>query len=314
MAPKKGYKAMLLTSIVITILLAVGAFFLAWKVIGWSVLWSIVSGIVAGLVVGAILYFWVFPQTGWFDAKANEPSLSEAVEADKATTFVSNGASYSQKSILAGFVAADVNTVTCDGVPLTALVLPETGSGYTCTSEGWKVFSAEAPVAESFTCEQTAFPSTKPANGYWDWSDTLCDWVEVPFPQADCSPILVPVTDSCPVAQPVAPGSAFNEYTFVRGQTYHLNLSLEGASAGVEGNLLFKATTTFTAQFDGASWSYAGAISDPGCQYCDETSGDYTLTLANVPQLIGLVEVLDAPCTTSLGTTTLPVHKLVVVP
>lgn len=311
---------MLLTSIVITILLAVGAFFLAWKVIGWSVLWSIVSGIVAGLVVGAILYFWVFPQTGWFDAKADEPSLSEAVEADKTTTFVSDGATYSQKSILAGFVAADVNTVTCDGVPLSALKVPAEGSGYVCSSEGWKeVVPADVPVVEiSQACEQAPFPTNAPpANSYWLWDSQGCEWFAESFPNANGSPTLVPFpteTDSCPVAQPVAPGSAFNEYTFVRGQTYHLNLSLEGASAGVEGNLLFKATTTFTAQFDGASWSYAGAISDPGCQYCDETSGDYTLTLANVPQLTGLVEVLDAPCTTSLGTTTLPVHKLVVVP
>ncbi len=329
MAPKKGYKAMLLTSVLIGLAIAAGLFYLLWKVVGWSVVLSVVIAIVAGVVLGSALYFWALPATGLFDAKADEPSMSEAVEADKTTTFTWNGKSYDQASILAGFVAAPLETVECDGVPLTALAIPAEGSGYVCTSEGWK-------EETKLVVEEQTNNTNDPECGGKKLSELIApppgfvyvcsgtEWTFAIDPNnttttfTPVAPILVPfptdTADSCPVAQPVAPGSAFNEYTFVQGQTYHLNLSLEGASAGVEGNLLFKATTTFTAQFDGASWSYAGVISDPGCQYCDETSGDYTLTLANVPQLTGLVEVLDAPCTTSLGTTTLPVHKLVVVP
>lgn len=119
--------------------------------------------------------------------------------------------------------------------------------------------------------------------------------------------------DSCPVAIPVAPGNAFNRYTFEQGKTYHLNLSLEGAPANVEGNLLFVPTQTFTVEFDGSAWNYAGSITDSKCQFCEETAGDYVLTLDNVPQLKGLIEVLDTPCTTGIGTTTLKVHKLEVI-
>lgn len=126
-------------------------------------------------------------------------------------------------------------------------------------------------------------------------------------PTITCTPT---VDNGCPIAQAVAPGNAFNSYTFVAGSIYHMNLSLEGASAGIEGNLLFKATTTFTANFDGAAWLYSGMITSPTCQFCDETKGDYVLTLADVPQLTGLIEVLNSPCTTGAGSTTLPVHKL----
>lgn len=127
----------------------------------------------------------------------------------------------------------------------------------------------------------------------------------------ECTPTAEAVA-ICPPAWAVAPGSASNVYTFGQDQVYHLNLSLEGAPAGVEGNIMFRVTKTFTARFDGSAWTYAGIITDPNCQYCDETSGDYTLTLANVPQLTGYVKVLDVPCP-GIGPTTLPVHKLEIV-
>jgi len=120
-----------------------------------------------------------------------------------------------------------------------------------------------------------------------------------------------PVQNGCPPAIEVAPGSAFNEFTFVDGYYYHLNLSLEGAPAGIEGNLFFKVKSTFSLSFDGAAWEYQGPITTTDCQFFEETSGDKILTLDNVPQLNGLIEVLMAPNSASF-TTTLPVHKLVV--
>jgi hypothetical protein len=212
---------MLITSAVITILLAVGIFFLLWKALGWSVLWSVVTGVVVGLVIGAVLYFLAFPKLGWFEAKTDSPT-TEAVEAASTTTFTWNGKSYAQESILAGFVAAPFDAVECDGVSLSALAVPEEGNGYVCTSEGWKEeVLTEAPVEISQACEQSAFPTdAPPANTYWIWDQESCMWISVPFPTNNGAPTAGPTAG--PETIITTTGNFGAGSCVINGQTYTL--------------------------------------------------------------------------------------------
>jgi hypothetical protein len=99
--------------------------------------------------------------------------------------------------------------------------------------------------------------------------------------------------NSCPIAKWIASGSNIT-VLFEAGKTYHVNMSENGAPAGVEANSLFTVTTTFEMTFDGSVWEYPGLVTDGQCQLCSETAGDHWVE--NIPELNGLVEYHTPPC------------------
>jgi len=105
-----------------------------------------------------------------------------------------------------------------------------------------------------------------------------------------------PSFEHCSVAKPLGGSPAF-ELKLEDGKYYHLNVSVRGAAAGREANVMLRGNGS-TVLFDGSAFVYDArpVVSDGGaCQICVETSGD--IWLNGLP--FGDLEVVEPPCSSA---------------
>jgi len=139
--------------------------------------------------------------------------------------------------------------------------------------------------ASASTATATVDPLAATATG----CSTPCGATATPTATAT----ICPTNGNCPIATHL--GSSSNMIlNAVAGHTYHVNISVSGAQAGIETNQMFTALTNFSMTFDGSAWEYPQTITDGNCQICSETAGD--TWVSNIPALNGLVEVHNPPC------------------
>lgn len=133
-------------------------------------------------------------------------------------------------------------------------------------------------------------PSTEAYRALPAWCGSLPTQPAVePLPSATPCPD----GENCPIATFIGASSEMS-LTAQTGHIYHLNISVNGYSAGTEVNVMFRALQDFVMVYDGSAWEYPAEVTDGTCQICSETSGDNWIE--NIPALNGLVQYSTPPC------------------